>query len=95
MSRQCTDVNRRSLVASDHFYADFRYPFMLNMTLLNGNDSPERATALEQGMKLTVSGNFAFEYGIEALDKRLETGVSGSVLQVTRKVTASYSLPES
>ncbi|XWW93799.1 hypothetical protein V2A60_001736 [Cordyceps javanica] len=73
-----------------HFYVGFRYPFTVNMTSANEKDSLKSTTTLEQGIEFTVTGKSAFSYGIEAFSNRLETEVSGSVLQTTREAVAVF-----
>ncbi|KAJ4153974.1 hypothetical protein LMH87_010439 [Akanthomyces muscarius] len=76
--------------SSPYFYVGFRYPFVMEITTSNEKDSLKLTTNLEQGMDLTVTGISAFDYGIGAFGNRLKAKVSGSVLQTTRKATASY-----
>lgn len=73
-----------------YFYLGFRYPFEMDLTSTNANDSLKMSAELTQGMDLTVTGKSAFSYGIDAFANRLDSKVAGSALQTKRKSTASF-----
>ncbi|KAJ3494328.1 hypothetical protein NLG97_g4151 [Lecanicillium saksenae] len=73
-----------------YFFIGFKYPFEMNLTTANQDNSFKMSTTLQQGMNLIVTGKTAFSYGVDAFGTRLQSEVSGSVLQTMRNAKATY-----
>lgn len=76
--------------STSYLYIGFKYPFEMNLASAPEDSSMKLTTTLKQGMDLAVTGKTAFSYGVDAFGTRLQTKVSGSVLQTMRNATASY-----
>ncbi|OAQ97225.1 hypothetical protein LLEC1_02989 [Akanthomyces lecanii] len=63
--------------SSPYLYIGFRYPFVMNSTTAEKNNTRKLTTILEQGMDLAVAGESALDYGIAAFGSRLKTKFGG------------------